>query len=199
MALRLVPDNDAGDLEVADDVVAAAAAFDDRACRAVLSCYERRVFTLCVRMLGDRRSAEEAAQDTFWKGLRALSTFDPQGPAKLSTWLLTIATRTCLDELRRRRRRDAPLLPFDDAVPAVDDVGAEAVVLAKEEASEGARSIEARLMALPEDQRVVLVWRALLGTSERETAQALGIPAGTVKSRLSRALASLKETRDERA
>ena len=61
------------------------------ACRDFVACYERRVFTLCARLLSDHGAAEDAAQETFFKALRALPRFDAAQTTRPSTWLLTIA------------------------------------------------------------------------------------------------------------
>src|SRR5262245_9009014 len=75
---------------------------DERACRAFVETYQRQVFALISRLLGRQPLVEDLAQETFLRAFRALASFDPRGPARLSTWLLTIASRLALDELRRR-------------------------------------------------------------------------------------------------
>jgi RNA polymerase sigma-70 factor (ECF subfamily) len=186
MALRLLKEPAQAPDELPAALLAAVADGDDGACRRFVSCYERRVFTLCVRMLGDVHAAEDAAQETFWRAMRAAAGFDPHGPARLSTWVLTIATRQCLDELRRRRRH--PDRPSDEDV-------AELVSPLRPDALLDAAAEEARVMraldVLDADQRAVVVLRVLLERSVDETAQSLAIEAGTVKSRLSRAKARM--------
>ncbi|MCC7110705.1 MAG: sigma-70 family RNA polymerase sigma factor, partial [Deltaproteobacteria bacterium] len=113
MALRLVREEQARPQARELDAAALAAAGrgEEAAGRAFLACYQDRVFTLALRLLaGDRAAAEDCAQEAFLRAFRALPAFDPRGPARASTWLLTIATRVCLDESRRRRRRPVELL-----------------------------------------------------------------------------------------
>src|SRR5687768_15947133 len=85
---------------------------EDAACRALVTRYQRDVFALLSRLLGPagmRGLVEDLAQETFLRAFRALPGFDRGGPARLSSWLLTIATRLALDELRRRRPHAEPL------------------------------------------------------------------------------------------
>lgn len=155
--------------------------------RAFVHCYERRVFSLCARVLGDVHSAEDAAQETFLKALAALPRFDADGAARCSTWLLTIAMHHCLDELRRRKRR-----------PVVDDDSALALLIADVDTAQatsdrGARlAAERALQGLSDEQRAVVVLRVLADESVEDTAAILGIATGTVKSRLARAKEALK-------
>ncbi len=164
-----------------------AGAGNEAAVRAFVHCYERRVYSLCARVLGDVHSAEDAAQETFLKALSALPRFDVEGTARCSTWLLTIATHHCLDELRRRKRR--PVLD-DDAALAF--LSAE-VDTAQATSDRGARlAAERALQTLSDEHRAVVVLRVLADESVEDTAAILGIATGTVKSRLSRAKEALK-------
>jgi RNA polymerase sigma factor (sigma-70 family) len=132
--------------------------------------------------------AEDATQSAFIKAYYALARF--RGPAPFRPWLLKIVT----NEARNRRRsvaRRAALSsrvagdpPRDDAAPSP-----EAAVLAQEPR----RELLAAMNSLNDRDRVVIAYRYFLELSEAETAQALGIARGTVKSRLSRALHRLKE------
>jgi RNA polymerase sigma-70 factor (ECF subfamily) len=92
--------------ELDELTVARAQRGDDRARRELVLRYQRPVFALLSRMLHGRAShtsVEDLAQETFLKVFRALPGFDRQGSARLSTWILTIATNLAIDELRRRR------------------------------------------------------------------------------------------------
>jgi RNA polymerase sigma-70 factor (ECF subfamily) len=190
MALRLVPRPAPAPPAPADEVSApvlrAAAAGDVAATRAFVSCYQHRLLTVCARLLGDRRLGEDAAQESFLRAFVALPRFDPAGPARCSTWLITIATRVCLDERRRHRRRPT----HDDAALgtlAAPETGAFELTAARQLE----RRLEVALQALPEGQREVFVLRVLAERSVEETAAVLGIDEGTVKSRLARARAVL--------
>jgi len=155
---------------------------DDRACRELVRAYERRVFALLGRLLG--RDVEDLAQETFLRVFRALPAFSPAGPARLSTWILTIATRLALDELRRKR----PQLPAPDASLPPE---AEARALG--------RAIERAVAALAPDFRAAFLLREYHGLEYDEIARALEVDLGTVKSRLSRARAALREALKDHA
>lgn len=165
---------------------------DDAACRALVSRYERPVFALIGRLVGHghRALVEDLAQDTFLRTFRALAGFDRAGPAKLSTWILTIATRLAIDELRRVVPPRAPL------------EAAEAVAVApRGEAEVERRLLGARLAAalaeLPVDQRAVVLLSDVHECSLDEIARGLALELGTVKSRLSRARARLRAALEE--
>src|SRR6185369_10746378 len=76
---------------------------DPMAFRAFVVRHERMVFALLSRMIGHGSEVEDLAQETFVRAYRAFPAFDPDGPAKVSTWLLTIATRLALDSRKKRR------------------------------------------------------------------------------------------------
>jgi len=157
----------------------------DRAAQAsLIECYGGRVYALCGRMLVGRRSGEvdDVAQDALVKVLRGLPRFDPDGPAKLSTWVLTIAARSCIDALRQ----PAPAAPLDRK-PAGDDDPERTTAQ-----RQLCRRVRRAMAALPAEQRAVLVLRAFHDLDPAEVAAALRIAPGTVKSRTSRARAALR-------
>jgi RNA polymerase sigma-70 factor, ECF subfamily len=135
------------------------------------------------RMLGDRAAAEDALQETFLRVLGALGRFDPDGPAPLATWVLTIARRIALSrELAGQRARQRDQVVFEAAPAAV----------APDEAGELRRALEAAVAALPAEQRSVFVLREGEALSYEEIAAVEGVDLGTVKSRLHRARAALQ-------
>ncbi len=158
---------------------------DAAAARALVELYQARVFALVSRMLAGRGRAtvEDAAQDTFLHVFRQLAAFDADGPARLSTWILTIAARRAIDELRRQR---PTLLPELDRA---SEGRADERALRRELAS----AIEAALRELSPELRAAFLLREYHGLEYAEIAGALGIDLGTVKSRLSRARAALRE------
>ena len=173
-------------------LLALARAGDPKGLEAFVRLYQGRVFHLCRRLLCDDEDAEDAAQEALVKGARALVSFEPHGPARLSTWLLTIATRVALDERRRRRRRAHHRARFagQDHNEAVSgETVDQHQALAQRELQQ---RLEVSLAELPEPQRLVFVWRVLLERSVEETATALNVDVGTVKSRLSRARSTLR-------
>src|SRR5215831_16089459 len=98
----------AAEPELDDLTLARAQRGDEPACRTLVERYQRPVFALLGRMCGHAR-VEDLAQETFLRVFRALPRFDRSGPARLSTWILTVATRLALDELRRRPLRTVEL------------------------------------------------------------------------------------------
>lgn len=94
-----------GARELDDVTLARAKLGQEAACRTLVQCYQRPIFALLTRMLvgrGHDVTIEDLAQECFLRVFRGLPNFRPDGRAKLSTWILTIATRLALDELRRR-------------------------------------------------------------------------------------------------
>ena len=177
--------------ETSDALLLARAKNGDRRARAELvELYQRPVYALVSRMLVAHRALiDDVAQDSLLKMLEALPRFDVHGSAKLSTWILTIAARTCIDALRSKRRTFEVV---DESVePRVD---AEARSIARMTMSK----VEAAMATLPDDQRAVLVLRAYHDLDYAEIARALEIEEGTVKSRLARARAALKTAMEEK-
>lgn len=135
--------------------------------------------------------AEDAAQEAFVKAHRALAGFRTGAPFR--PWILRIVANEARNRRRAAGRRDALALraerdrPEGDAAPSP-----EGAVLALEDR----RALLAAIEALREDDRLVLAYRYFLDLSEADMAQALGVARGTVKSRLSRALARLREVLD---
>ena len=115
--------------------------------------------------------------------MRGLPRFD--GRAAFSTWSYRVATNACLDELRRRRRRPDPGLPDDDAL-AVTDPG-----VAIDDVVVGELTVDAALQALPLDFRAAVVLRDVCALDYAEIAEVLGVPPGTVRSRIARGRALL--------
>jgi RNA polymerase sigma-70 factor (ECF subfamily) len=157
---------------------------DQRAWRDLIERYQGPVHALIYRLLAGRarHRVEDLTQETFVRVLRALPSFDPDGPASLSTWILTIATRMTLNELRRPEPAGLQGEPAGDARADADS----------ERRRLGA-AIAAGVGALPDAQRAVLVLREYHELEYAEIADALELDVGTVKSRLSRARAALRE------
>ncbi len=152
---------------------------DERAWRDLIARFTRPVHALIWRMLAGRARdrVEDLVQETFVRVLRALPGFDPGGPASLSTWILTIATRLTLNELRRPELMRSTEEPAGEGDVARRELGA---------------AIAKSIAALPADQRAVVVLREYHGLDYAEIAAALELDLGTVKSRLSRARAALR-------
>lgn len=173
------------------DLVKRAARGDQAAARRLFEQHHRQVHAFLWRMLGTRTSravVEELTQDTFLRAFGALKDFDPDGTARVSTWLLTIATRMALNELRRLQRKPEATVN----VELIEIPGGDAPDEASKKRALGA--MVARAVAdLPPDQRAVIVLREWHERSLEEIAHALEIPVGTVQSRLGRARAALRD------
>lgn len=161
--------------------------------------YQRQLFNVCYRTLGNVEDAADATQDALLSAFRGLKTFN--GPATgLRAWMLRIAVNTCYDQLRRRQRRPSESLDaLGTADPDQDSSAAERVAdpsLGPEQHSlsaETARHIQEAIDHLPHDQRLTVILCDVQGLSYDEAAQVMSIELGTVKSRLSRARAQLRD------
>ena len=156
--------------------------------------FEGRVYNLCYRMLGDAESAADAAQDAFLAAFRNLKSF--RG-GSFRSWMLRIATNTCYDTLRVRKRR--PSVSLD--IEADDESASSPLQIADTAESpddfaqrrELAAAIQDGLTVLPDEQRIVLILSDIQGLAYEEIAQITNSNLGTVKSRLSRGRARLRE------
>ena len=156
--------------------------------------YEGRVYNLCYRMLGDPDSAADAAQDAFLSAFRNLRGF--RG-GSFRSWILRIATNACYDLLRSRKRRPTVSLDLeaedgDDAAPLqiADTAESPADFALRREL---AAAIQQGLGALPDEQRIILILSDIEGLAYEEIAQITNTNLGTVKSRLSRGRARLRD------
>jgi RNA polymerase sigma-70 factor (ECF subfamily) len=161
---------------------------DEVACRALVVRYQQPVFATLARVLGRGQRLElvpDLAQETFLRVFRELPAFRPEAPGRLSSWILTIAARLALDELKRRR---LDLLAPEDAVERlVDPAGSGQDA----EQAETAVVLDRALATLGPGLRAVLLLRVVEELPYEEIARALAIEIGTVKSRLARARAAL--------
>lgn len=164
-----------------EELVAAFVGGDRAAFDEIVRRYSRRVYAICLRYFGDPSEAEDAAQETFVVLWRRASTF--RGGAAFSTWLYRVTTNVCHDLGRRRARRPRPaeMEPGDDA-PATDDL------LANRELG---LDLAQALATLEADQREVVVLHDVGGVPYADIAERLGVPVGTVKSRIARGHARL--------
>jgi RNA polymerase sigma-70 factor (ECF subfamily) len=142
------------------------------------------VVNVVYRMCGDANLAEDAAQEAFIRAWQHLPGYRPQSPFR--NWVYRIATNVALDMLRRERET----VDIDALSLAASDGGPEATV----EGRERGEQVRQAVLALPPASRAVLVLREYEGLSYREIADMLGIPIGTVMSRLSYARNRLRES-----
>ena len=153
----------------------------------LVTAYEKNVYNIALRMVGDPDDAADMTQETFIKAYRALSSF--RGDSKFSSWLYRIASNVCLDFLRSRSRHPQVSLNSSDEddrttfeLPDMSRNPEEQLM--KKLSMEAVRR---GLEQLPEQQRQILVLRELGGLSYAELARILGLEEGTVKSRIFRA------------
>jgi RNA polymerase sigma factor (sigma-70 family) len=187
------------DLGTLETALRAAQRGDVPAFNTLVVTYQRQLFNVCYRTLGNSEDAADATQDALLSAFRGLKTFN--GPASgLRGWLLRIAVNACYDQLRRRQRRPADSL---DALGSTDPDQESSVAdrladpgLGPEQHSLGAetaRNIQDAIDRLPPDQRLTVVLCDVQGLSYDEAAQAMSVELGTLKSRLSRARAQLRD------
>lgn len=174
-------------------LITAAQRGDVESFNALVRLYEGRVYNLGYRMLGDADSAADASQEAFLSAFRNLRSF--RG-GSFRSWLLRIATNVCYDVLRARKRR--PAVSLDASDPEADDSplqipdaheSPDDIALRRELAA----AIQEGLAHLPEDQRLVVVLSDVQGLAYEEIAQITSTNLGTVKSRLSRGRARMRE------
>ncbi len=172
-------------------LLAAAQAGDEQAFGRLVEPYRHALEVHCYRMLGSAHDAEDLAQETLLRAWRALDRFEPR--AQFQTWLYRIATNACLDELKRRPRRPAPVDPFPDrpsdgsASPTFDPAARYAI-------REGMELAMLRaIQELPGRQRAVLILRDVLGWSASEVAELLGSTVASVNSALQRARGTIDQ------
>lgn len=156
--------------------------------------YERPVFNLAYRMLGDGSEAEDAAQEAFLKAYANLYRYDASRPFK--TWLLSITSNHCIDCLRKRRLtwlslEDEPVSPHP-ALVSDHQLEPEAAAIAHEHS----RQVQKLLTTLPDDYRAVVILHYWYDYSYAEIAVMLDTSESAIKSRLFRARQVLAKQMD---
>lgn len=148
--------------------------------------YGRFLFTVAYRLTGNRDDAQDLVQEVLLRVRRGLASYRP---GSMEGWLSRITTNVFLDDVRRRQRRPADALPDDpDRVlppaPAPDEALAAAAL---------PDHVQAALLRLPDEYRAAVVLCDVAGLSYAEIGEALGVPVGTVRSRIHRGRALLRE------
>jgi len=167
---------------------------DARAFRELVRTHQDRVYSLCLRMLGQAQEAEDVSQEVFVAVHRHLPRF--RGECRLSTWIYRVAKNRCLNRLKALRLRaaeshDGELPPSSDPVTAHAAAPArpDEALLGAEERAEVHRA----LATLSDDHRLLVVLRDIEGMSYEEIEKITDLAEGTVKSRLHRARAALAD------
>ncbi len=154
--------------------------------------YQGQVYGVCLRMLGAPQPAEDATQEAFVAAYRAVSRFRR---GNFRAWLMRIAANACYDELRRRRSR--PQTPLDasgdDEHPAAELPASDEPLEQRAERMELAGRLREGLASLQPDQRLAVILRDVQGFAYEEVAEATDASLGTVKSRISRGRAALRD------
>ena len=156
--------------------------------------YYTKVYNICYRMLSNPEDASEQAQETFIKAFRYIKDF--KGNCSFSTWIYRIATNTCLDFLRKNKNKVTVSIEqqtYEDLTIKERLVsqlpGPEKIA----ETNAQKAAIREALSKMNEKNRTMIVLRDFMGQSYEQIADALETPVGTVKSRISRARAELRE------
>ena len=168
-----------------EELLEAIAAGEEDALGALYDRFGRVAYGLALRVLRDRALAEDAVQEAFLAVWRAADAYRRER-AKPATWILTLVHRRAVDLVRRedRRRADALAQPGE---PSGENVAEEA------ELRDRRSTVQAALRELPEDQRQALELAYYGGYTQSELAERLGVPLGTVKSRMFAGLMRLRE------
>jgi RNA polymerase sigma-70 factor (ECF subfamily) len=172
-------------------LVALVARGDENALAELYDRVGRIAYGLALRILRDERHAEDAVQEAFLQVWRSAATFRPER-AKASTWVLTLVHRRAVDLVRREERRQADPLTDDSVVGSAPEDTEEAAWHRFER-----ERVQTALKQLPDVQREALELAYYGGFSQSELAERLGVPLGTVKSRMFAGLARLRELLDD--
>ena len=170
-------------------LVRQAQAGDQTAYAGLFERYQRSIFNVMYQLVRDREDAADLTQETFVRAFRHLSRL--QAPEAFGTWLRRIAVNIGRDHLKRRRLPTEPLTTLTGGERAVEspDESLDRVAIRRELVA----TIRTAIARLPEDHRLVVILHHLDGLPVAEIAEVLDIPVGTVKSRLARARAALRD------
>lgn len=159
----------------------------------LLLAHQKSVYNLCFRMLGNEQDALDLSQETFLRVWKSIGQY--QFDAAFSTWLYRITTNLCIDFLRRKKRRqEQPLVLTDDEGAQQELSVPDPQPLPEEQLLQKDRrqAVAQAMQTLPPDYRAILELRVVRQLSYEQIGDILSLPAGTVKSRLSRARMALK-------
>jgi RNA polymerase sigma-70 factor (ECF subfamily) len=172
---------------------------DERAFNTLVKAYERRVFALVLRMIGNRAEAEDLAQEVFVQVFKAVGSF--RGESKLSTWIYRIAINLCKNRTKYLRVRHAgeqdELEALQERVPMGQGTHSNVAHIDRPDEMMAGKQVEhivqQAILQLEPTFRECLVLRDVEELSYEEIGAITGLPEGTVKSRIHRARAQLKE------
>lgn len=157
--------------------------------------YQKKVFNIAYKMIGNYDDASELAQEVFLRVFKSIKKFKEE--SLFSTWIFRITTNVCLDELRKRKNNKVIYLEEDIKCgdgeikrQVVDDKPTPEMAL---ENNELKKTLKEAINNLSEDYKIVIVMRDIQGFSYKEIAEIIKCPEGTVKSRINRARLMLKD------
>lgn len=179
-----------------EKLISKAAAGDGAAFSELMTMHEKRMYAVALRMCANREDAQDCLQDAMLRVYRSIGGF--KGQSSFSTWVYRITMNTCLDELRRRKTRNASSLDTmleGGWSPTDGENGPEKQAVA----SEQRRVLNSAIAELPEDMRSAIVLRDVQGFSYEEIAEMLEVNIGTIKSRISRGREKLRQILRENA
>jgi RNA polymerase sigma-70 factor (ECF subfamily) len=170
------------------EIIVKAQKGDQLAFTEMVEAYQRPVFNLCYRMLGDPEDAEDAAQETFLRAYDHLQRYDQQ--RSFSTWLLSIAAHHCIDQLRKRRYTILSM----DTFPNLDIADVKPGPEASFSRHEDQQRVQSLLKSLAPADRAAVVMYYWYDFSYDEIAESLNLTPSAIKSRLHRARLALAQT-----
>ncbi len=178
-----------------EELVGKAVKGDSVAFEQIVSKYEKLVYSICYRMFNNREDAMDCTQDTFIKVFKNMEKSIGKGSFK--SWICTIATNTCLDELRKRNKKKIVSIDahFNDdtdnvkmEIPDTDPTPLDTLLN-----TESASILKEAINSLSEEDRAIIILRDIEGLSYDDIATSLNLSLGTVKSRLSRTRKKLQK------
>lgn len=165
--------------------IARAAKGDANAFETLMGAYEKKIYALCLRMMGNPHDGEDAAQEAMLRIWRTIGQY--RFESAFSTWVYRVTASCCMDAIRKRQRYEQPSLEEMGEASGFDPADGGETPQEQTERKETRSAIQQAIAAVPEGMREVFLLRDVHGLSVEETAQALQIAQGTVKSRLARA------------
>lgn len=181
-------------MEIQDEaLIRRAAAGDDSAFETLMLAHQKQVYSLCLRMSGNADDAFDLSQEAFIKAWRGLAQY--QFGAEFSTWLYRLTRNVCIDFLRRQKRQAAVPLETEQDGEATELPIPDSAPLPEERVfhDERQRALQQAMLALPDEQREILILRVVNDLPYEKISAILELPLGTVKSRLARARIQLKK------
>lgn len=165
--------------------IARAAKGDANAFEMLMGAYEKKIYALCLRMMGNPHDGEDAAQEAMLRIWRTIGQY--RFESAFSTWVYRVTASCCMDAIRKCQRHEQPSLEEMGEASGFDPADGGETPQEQTERKETRSAIQQAIAAVPEGMREVFLLRDVHGLSVEETAQALQIAQGTVKSRLARA------------